>query len=117
VSDDRESRALAYIRECISFIERDVRADPQALDDIGRATTRSVMWSLFTMADATTKLSDELKARHPEIDRASIGGFRNVAAHVYERLQLQQVRAIVTEAPPPLRAVIEAELAGRPRDR
>jgi uncharacterized protein with HEPN domain len=116
VSDERESRALAYIQECISLIERYVRGDPQALDDIGRPTTRSVMWSLFTMADATTRLSDELKARHPEIDWPGIRGFRNLAAHVYERLRLQQVRAIVIDALPPLKAVVEAELAALPRD-
>ena len=117
MSDERESRATAYIRESISFIERDVHSDPQALDDIGRATTRCIMWSLFTMPDGTTKLSDELEARHPEIEWPAIRGFRNLAAHVYEGLRLHQVRAIVTDALPPLKAVVEAELAALPRDR
>jgi uncharacterized protein with HEPN domain len=117
VSDERETRALTYIQECISLIERDLHSDPQALDDIGRAATRSVMWSLFTLADATTKLSDELKARHPEIDWPAVRRFRNLAAHVYERLWLQQVRGIVTDALPPLKAVVEAELAALRRDR
>jgi uncharacterized protein with HEPN domain len=62
-------------------------------------------------------VSDELKARHPEIDWPAIRGFRNLAAHVYERLRLQQVRNIVTDALPQLEAAVEAELAALESDR
>ena len=117
MSDEREARALQYMQECISLVERDMGSDPGALDDIGRVAARSIMWSLFTMADATAKLSDELKARHPEIDWPAIRGFRNLAAHVYERMRLEQVRAIVTDALPPLKAAVAAELAAGRRDR
>jgi len=54
VSDQRDARSLEYIRECIALIERDVRSDPSALDDIHRSTARSIMWSMFTLSDATT---------------------------------------------------------------
>ena len=109
--DDREVRALAHISECIALIERDFRGDAQALTSLQRVTARSIMWSLFMLCDATTKLSDALKERHPEVPWAKVRGFRNFAAHAYERLQLEVVAAIIQDDLPPLKAVVDAELA------
>ena len=113
--EDRESRALRYIQG-IALIEQDVASDARALADIRRASARSIMWSLLTLSDATTKLSDELKQRHPEVPRRKVRDFRNFAAHAYEQVRLEVVGAIVQDDLPVLKAVVEAELAALRRD-
>ena len=40
----------------------------------------AVLWRLETLAEATGKLSEELKLRHPELRCNAISGFRNVVA-------------------------------------
>ena len=116
MTGDRDVRALRYIQSRIGFIERDPRQDPLALSEEGRTAGQSILWALMTLADSTTKLSDSLKTRHPEIDWVAIRGFRNVAAHVYDRLQLREVNAIVTGSLPALKAAVDAELAALRRD-
>jgi len=52
-----------------------------------------------------------VRDRHPEVPWAKVRGFRNFAAHVYERLQLEVVAAIIQDDLPALKVVVEAELA------
>jgi uncharacterized protein with HEPN domain len=117
VTAEREERALAYIRDCIALIERDIRTDPQALSDRQRASARAILWSLYTLADASGKLSEEPKERHPEVVWPKLRGFRNFSAHAYERLQLQVVSAIVEDDLPLLKAAVETELKALRRER
>ena len=117
MSVERDQRWLEYIRECISLIQRDVRSDPEAFADITRASMRSIMWSLLTLSDATTKLSDELKARHPEVPWAKVRGFRNFAAHAYEKLRLQVISVIVQDDLPVIGDAVDTELAALRRGR
>src|SRR5262249_32199500 len=74
VTADRDVRALRYIQSRIGFIQRDLRQDPSALSEEGRTAGQSILWALMTLADSTTKLSDELKQRHPDIDWVAIRG-------------------------------------------
>ena len=65
---------------------------------------------LQTLAEATNRLSDDVKARHPEIRWRAIYGFRNIAAHGYLDLQIDRVWEIVEAHLPALKAVVDAEL-------
>lgn len=76
----------------------------------GRLAGHAILWNLTTLADATTRLSDELKKRNPEIPWEQVRGFRNVAVHAYDRLHLQQVATVVEKELPRLRQVVEGEL-------
>ncbi|HEV8634036.1 MAG TPA: HepT-like ribonuclease domain-containing protein [Chloroflexota bacterium] len=69
---------------------------------------------LETLADAAQRLSDPLKARHPEIRWRAIYGFRNIAAHAYRELQLDPVGEIVEVHPPILKEAVEEELGRAP---
>lgn len=42
-------------------------------------------------------------------------GFRNVATHAYDRIQLKQIEAIVAKDLPLVRRVIDKELGSRDR--
>ncbi len=107
---ERERRYLEDIRESIERIRgytscslEEFLADPMAGD--------AVIWRLQTIADAAkTRIGDDLKARHPEIEWHAVYGFRNVAAHNYADVDLDRVWAIVTEDLRPLHEVVGAEL-------
>ncbi|MGI8610292.1 MAG: HepT-like ribonuclease domain-containing protein [Candidatus Dormibacteria bacterium] len=60
---------------------------------------------------ATSKLSEELRGRHPEVRWASVAGFRNVAAHGYMQLEWDEVAQIIDTDLPVLRQVAVDELA------
>lgn len=63
-----------------------------------------------TLAEATGKLSQELKERHPEIRWRALYGFRNIAAHAYLDLNLDVVWEIVEIHLSPLADVAREEL-------
>lgn len=112
MTDDRDRRYLAYIDEAIALIEARTSAGHAAfLRDVD--IQDAVLWRLKTLAEATGKLSSKLRERHPEIRWRAIYGFRNIAAHAYLELRLDQVWEIVEQHLPPLRAVVQGEL-GRP---
>jgi uncharacterized protein with HEPN domain len=107
--DERERERLRYIEQSIARIEqytggsRDAfLAEPIVQD--------AVLRRLETLADATSKLSDALKARRTDIPWREVYGFRNVAAHAYEHVDLSRVWEIVQDYLPQLKAVIHEEL-------
>lgn len=87
-----------------------MREDPLALREPGRLAGEAILWNLMALTDSTTRLSDELKRRHPKIQWDQVRGFRNVMTHTYDRMQLRQVANIVANDLPPLLRAIESEL-------
>lgn len=107
---DRDRRYLAYIDEAIRLIEARTRAGHAAfLQDVD--VQDAVLWRLETLAEATGRLSSALRERHPEIRWRAIYGFRNIAAHAYLELRLDQVWEIVEQHLPTLRDVVQRELS------
>src|ERR1700693_5426628 len=78
-------------------------------DDVMRlyAVTRC----LEIISEASRRLPDELKARHPEIAWREMAGAGNIYRHDYEDVAAQRVWDAVQIDLPPLRVVIEHELA------
>lgn len=109
MSADRDRRYLQYIREAIGLIERRTRGGRDAfLQDLD--VQDAVLWRLQTLAEATGKLSEELKRRHPEIRWRAVYGFRNIAAHGYLDLRLDLVWEVIDVHLPLLKAVVDEEL-------
>lgn len=79
-------------------------------------TQDAVLRNLHTLAESTQRLSDEIRARHAEIDWRAISGFRNVIVHNYLGLDAGQVWAIVDTDLPVLGAAIEQMRAEAGRD-
>jgi uncharacterized protein with HEPN domain len=77
-------------------------------DDLMRlyAVTRC----LEIISEASRRLSDALKQRHPEIGWRQMAGAGNIYRHDYEDVASQRVWDTVQLALPPLRAVVEEEL-------
>jgi uncharacterized protein with HEPN domain len=74
-------------------------------------TVYAVIRCLEVISEASRRLPNELKARHPSIAWKDIAGAGNIYRHDYEEVTIQQVWDTVQIDLPPLRAVIGSELA------
>ncbi len=66
---------------------------------------------LEIISEASRRLPDDLKARHPAIPWRAIAGAGNIYRHNYEDVSEREVWLTVTRDLPPLLAVIESELS------
>jgi uncharacterized protein with HEPN domain len=74
-------------------------------------TLYAVTRCLEVISEASRRLPDEMKVRHPSIAWKNMAGAGNVYRHDYEDVAADQVWEAVKLALPPLRLVIEQELA------
>jgi uncharacterized protein with HEPN domain len=65
---------------------------------------------LEIISEASRRLPEQLKARHPAIGWKQMAGAGNVYRHDYEDVAAEFVWETVVRALPPLRNVIESEL-------
>jgi len=63
------------------------------------------------ISEASRHLSDELKARHPEIPWSKVAGIGNVLRHEYERVAHDVLWRVVHDDLPALEKACRAELA------
>ena len=108
MKDDR--LYLAHILECIERIQTYTSEGKDAFFTDTK-TQDAVLRNLHTLAESTQRLSDELKAKHPQTDWQGISGYRNVLVHDYLGISLRRVWEIVTDNLPDLKREIEAVLA------
>jgi len=107
--DPRERARLQYIRQCIARIEQYTGGGREAF--VSETIVQdAVLRRLETLTDAVGKLSDALKARHPAIPWRQVYGFRNIAAHAYEEVDLTRVWEIVERYLPAVKSVVDLEL-------
>jgi uncharacterized protein with HEPN domain len=66
---------------------------------------------LEIISEASRRLPDELKARHPTVAWKEMAGAGNVYRHDYEEVDPDEVWVTVQDHLPPLRSVVERELA------
>lgn len=66
-------------------------------------TQSAVLQKLIVVGEAAARLTDELIARHPEIEWRDIVAFRNILVHAYFSVQLEIVWETVTGDVPQLR--------------
>ena len=74
-------------------------------------TVYAVTRCLEIISEASRRLPDELKARHPSIAWKDMAGAGNIYRHDYEDVAAQHVWDAVQIDLPPLLVVIEHELA------
>ncbi len=76
-------------------------------------TVYAVTRCLEIISEASRRLPDEMKARYPSIAWKNMAGAGNIYRHEYEDVAANQVWEAVQIALPPLRVVLERELAYR----
>jgi uncharacterized protein with HEPN domain len=69
---------------------------------------------LEIISEASRRLPDEVKARHPSIACKAMAGAGNIYRHGYDYVAPRRIWDTLQIALPPLRAVIQQELAGIP---
>jgi uncharacterized protein with HEPN domain len=73
---------LEHILECTALI-RDYTRNGRAEFMANSLVRDGVLRRLQTMAESTQRLSDELRAKAPDVDWRALAGFRNVLVHDY----------------------------------
>lgn len=107
------------------------RADRDRLDDIADAITAirahstrrtderlrrdAVLYNLMVLGGAVKGLSDEMKARRPEIPWREIAGLRDLLAHEYYQIEIGVIDDIVARDLAPLAVAIAALRRGGAR--
>jgi uncharacterized protein with HEPN domain len=71
----------------------------------------AVIRCLEVISEASRRLSDELKGRHPGIAWKGMAAAGNIYRHQYQDVTALRVWDAVQFALPPLRRVVEAELS------
>ena len=86
-----------------------------SLDETGLSNNAQALYaiirSLEIISEASRRLSDKLKARHPDIPWREMAAAGNFYRHSYEDVTPQRVWKTLQEHLPPLRAAIDEELA------
>jgi uncharacterized protein with HEPN domain len=107
---EKESGALRDILFHIDAAERFAHGQTfeSLRDDLMRLY--AVIRSLEIISEASRRLSDELKARHPGIPWREMAAAGNFYRHNYEDVTPRRVWKTLQEDLSPLRAVIQQEL-------
>src|SRR5277367_3248020 len=95
-----------HIRLAIQFVGD---LSYEAFQDDAR-TVYAVTRCLEIISEASRRLPDDMKARHPSIAWKDMAGAGNVYRHDYEDVAARLVWDTVQVALPPLRDVVEGEL-------
>ena len=98
---------LQHILECVARIEEYTKAGRTEF----MASTLiqdGVIRNLQTLGQSVLKLSEPLKAAHPEVDWKSIMGLRNVLVHDYLGVSMTRIWDIVERDLPDLKGKIIA---------
>lgn len=107
MKDDR--LYLVHMAECIERIEQYVAEGRVAfLSDI--KTQDAVLRNLHVVSESTQRLSEELKAGHPDVDWRAISGLRNVVVHDYLGVKIERIWEIVEVHLSGLKAEVRAIL-------
>ncbi len=107
---DRQRSALIDIRQNIALAENFIR--DHTFDSFRNDLMRlyAVTRCLEIISEASRRLTDALKRRHPEIAWREIAGAGNIYRHEYQQVAARRVFDTVQNALPPLRVVVEDEL-------
>jgi len=100
---------LRHVQECIRRIEENV-AEGQGPFLASHTLQDAVLRNLQTMAESTQHLSEDLKAKYPDVEWYRIAAFRNVLVHDYLGIDMERVWEITQRDIPQLKQAILAML-------
>jgi uncharacterized protein with HEPN domain len=89
---ERDPDHLLYALQCAARVEQLSAVEKAAL--LANADLIDALcWNMYQLADVTGKISDAIKAQHPEVPWRAIAGLRNFYAHAYEGIDLERMWA------------------------
>ena len=81
---------LRHILECIRRIEANVAGGREQFM-ASHTLQDAVLRNLRTLTESTQRLSNTLKAAHPDVEWRRISAFRNVLVHDYLGIDLERI--------------------------
>jgi uncharacterized protein with HEPN domain len=96
---------LRHVLECIRRIEENV-AEGRDRFLASHTLQDAVLRNLQTMAESTQRLSEDLKAKYPDIEWHLIAAFRNVLVHDYLGVDIERVWEVTQREVPQLKKVV-----------
>ena len=90
-------KPLLFLKDILNAIERIESYTRDGKEEFLSSSSLqdATLFRLQTIGEAVNQLPDELKEKYPEIPWRQIVGFRNMLAHVYWRVDLSTVWAIL----------------------
>ena len=107
MKDDR--LYLIHIGECIDRIEQYTAGGENEYKN-STLIQDAVIRNLQTLAESSQRISDPLKAAHPDMPWRNIAGFRNVLVHQYLGVDLDYIWRVVADDLPILKKRVHAIL-------
>lgn len=104
---------LHHIMECIRRIEENIVEGRERFLK-SHTLQDAVLRNLQTLSESTQRLSDDLKAAHPEIEWYRIAAFRNVLVHDYLGIDVERIWEITQRDMPELKRAILVILGTKP---
>ena len=96
---------LRHLQDCIRRFEVNV-AEGRDRFMASHTLQDAVLRNLQTMAESAQRVSDDLKAKHPEVEWRRIAAFRNVLVHDYLGIDIERVWEITQRDVPRLKQAI-----------
>ncbi|HIG53361.1 MAG TPA: DUF86 domain-containing protein [Candidatus Latescibacteria bacterium] len=106
--DDGER--LRDILEAIERVGRYAAGGTAALENNELVQTW-ILHHLQIIGEASNRLSQALRADHPEVEWSQIIGMRNILVHHYFEIDLDIVKAVLEKDLPPLKIRVQAILS------
>ena len=97
----------AALQDMIRYIQRILAHSSHGREVLEEELARDgILYEIAIVGEAAGRVTDELRAAHPEVPWRSIVAQRNILMHVYDKLNLDRVWEAV-EAVPALKVQIE----------
>jgi uncharacterized protein with HEPN domain len=107
----REELYLTDIVEAADAIQRFLKNIEQNTFLQNELLQSAVLQKLMIIGEAASRLSEEFRDKHPEIEWEDIIGFRNIAVHAYFAVEWSIVWVAATQEAPELKRKITDILA------